>query len=171
MKSAYFGFACMALAGTALAGLTAETAGAQPLQAGVLECNVAPGVGVFIGSSKDVSCIFRHHGKPEFYAGRISRIGVDVGVTGPARLSWGVYANVPPGSRLHWALAGDYSGLGAGLAVGPGGTANSLVGGVNNAISLVPLSGTTEGLAVSAGIGALSLQPASMPPRPTRGPG
>jgi hypothetical protein len=164
----FFVTACIALAGTALAYLAADVADAQSVQAGVLRCNVAPGVGVVIGSSKDVACVFHPvRGKPEYYAGRISRFGVDVGVTGPAQFSWGVFTPAPPGRLGRWQLAGEYGGPGIGLAVGvAGGSADSLVGGVNNAISQVPISGTTQALVLSAGVGALSLQPSYIPPRP-----
>jgi hypothetical protein len=162
--------ACIVLASAACAGLTASGASADPLQAGVLECNVAPGPGVIIGSSKDVSCAFHPlRGRPEYYAGRIARMGVDIGLTGPAQVSWNVLMAAPPAHR--YALAGDYSGPSIGLALGAGASADSLVGGEGNAITLVPLSGTTTGLDLAAGAGVLSLQPASIPPRHPRHPG
>jgi len=149
----------------AFVGLTATAASATPVQSGVLECNVAPGIGFIIGSSKSLSCVFhRARGRPEYYAGSIDRIGLDVGATGPGQFAWGVFTDGPPGRR--YALAGDYAGPGIGLALGAGGSANSLAGGYGNLISLQPLSGTSTGLNLSAGIGALTLQPvAAGPPR------
>jgi hypothetical protein len=154
-----------ALLGAALAGLTATAASATPVQFGVLECNVAPGVGIIIGSSKNLTCVFhRARGRPEYYAGTINRIGLDIGATGPGRFAWGVFTAGPPGRR--YALSGDYAGPGVGIALGAGGSANSLAGGYGNLISLQPLSGASTGLNLSAGIGALTLQPiAARPPR------
>ncbi|MGH6863383.1 MAG: DUF992 domain-containing protein [Methylocella sp.] len=154
-----------AILGAGFAGLTATAAGATPVQSGVLECNVAPGIGFVIGSSKSLSCVFHPaRRRPEYYAGTINRIGLDIGATGPGRFVWGVFAEGPPGRR--YALAGDYAGPGIGFALGPGGSGNALVGGYADSISLQPLSGETTGLNLSAGIGALTLQPiAAGPPR------
>jgi hypothetical protein len=144
--------------GAALFCFGASASYAAPVQSGVLECNVAPGVGFIVGSSKSVSCIFhRAHGRPEYYTGTISRIGLDIGATGPGQFAWGVVTAGPP---ARFALAGDYAGPGAGFALGAGLGANALVGGNGNSISLQPLSaGETTGLNLSAGIGALTLQP------------
>jgi Protein of unknown function (DUF992) len=152
-----------ALFGAALVGLTATAASATPVQSGVLECNVAPGIGFIVGSSKILSCAFHPaRGRPEFYTGTINRIGVDIGVTGPGQYAWGVFTAGPSGRR--YALAGDYAGPGVGFALGAGGSANSLVGGNGGSISLQPLSGTSTGLNLSAGIGALTLQPVAAGP-------
>jgi Protein of unknown function (DUF992) len=152
-----------ALLGAAFVGLTATAATATPVQSGVLACNVAPGVGFIIGSSKNLSCVFhRARGRPEYYAGTIGRIGLDIGATGPGQFAWGVFTEGPPGRR--YALAGDYGGPGLGIALGAGGSANSLVGGYANSISLQPVSGATTGLNLSAGIGALTLQPVAAGP-------
>jgi hypothetical protein len=156
------------LLGAALCDLTATVSSAAPVQSGVLACNVEPGLGLVIGSSKSVSCVFHpSHRRPEFYTGTISRIGLDLGGTGPGHLAWGVVTAGPP-SRF--ALAGNYTGPGAGFALGDGFNANSLVGGNGNSISLQPLSaGGSPGINLSAGIGALSLQPAAAePPRHLR---
>ncbi|MGH6839762.1 MAG: DUF992 domain-containing protein, partial [Methylocella sp.] len=48
--------------------------------------------------------------------------------------------------------------------LGAGGSANTLVGGYGDSISLQPLSGETTGLNLSAGIGALTLQPIAAGP-------
>ncbi|HTV32457.1 MAG TPA: DUF992 domain-containing protein [Methylocella sp.] len=155
-----------ALLGAACLCLAASTSSAIPGQAGVLECNIAPGIGFVIGSAKAVSCVFhRHHGRPEFYTGTISRIGVDIGVTGPVQFAWSVITEGPP---PRYALAGEYTGAGGSLAIGPGVSTHQLVGGYGNMVNLQPISaGETTGLNLSAGIGALSLQPSQpmLPPR------
>jgi Protein of unknown function (DUF992) len=163
MNCSFFPLLRAALLGAAFVGLTATAASATQVQSGVLECNVAPGIGFIIGSSKSLSCVFHpSRGRPEYYAGTISRIGVDIGATGPGQFAWGVITAGPPGR--HYALAGDYAGPGVGLALGAGGSANSLVGGNGGSISLQPLSGATSGLNLSAGIGALTLQPVAAGP-------
>jgi hypothetical protein len=151
------------LLGAAFVGLTATATSATSVQAGVLECNVVPGIGFIIGSSKSLTCVFHPaRGRPEYYAGTINRIGLDIGATGPGQFAWSVFTAGPPGRR--YALSGDYAGPGVGIALGAGGSANSLAGGIGNLISLQPLSGTTTGLNLSAGIGALTLQPIAAGP-------
>jgi hypothetical protein len=166
MNRAFFPPVRATILGAALFCLGTSASNAEPVQSGVLECNVAPGVGFIVGSSKNLSCVFhRARGRPEYYAGTISRIGLDIGATGPGQFAWGVVTVGPPG---HYALTGDYAGPGAGLALGAGGSANALVGGNSNSISLQPLSGTSTGLNLSAGIGALTLQPVISRNRPPR---
>jgi hypothetical protein len=163
MKCSFFLPVRTALLGAVFVGLTATAPSATQVQSGVLACNVAPGIGFIIGSSKTLSCVFhRVRGRPEYYAGAIGRIGLDIGATGPGQFAWGVFTAGPPGRR--YALAGDYGGPGVGIALGAGGSANTLVGGYANSISLQPLSGTTTGLNLSAGIGALTLQPVAAGP-------
>ena len=165
MNRAFFPPVRATILGAALFCSGTGASNAEPVQSGVLECNVAPGVGFILGSSKNLSCVFhRARGRPEYYAGAIGRIGLDIGATGPGQFAWGVFTAGPPGRR--YALAGDYGGPGIGLALGAGGSANALVGGYGDSISLQPLSGATTGLNLSAGIGALTLQPvAAGPPR------
>jgi Protein of unknown function (DUF992) len=85
---------------------------------------------------------------------------VAVGYTNGGVLVWAVFApstNVGPG-----ALAGDYVGATGSATAGAGVGANVLVGGSGQSISLQPVSieGNT-GLNVAAGIGAITLQPAT----------
>lgn len=132
---------------------------------GTLECTVAPGVGLIIASSKGVSCTFEQHGMaPEYYTGTMNRFGVDIGMTGETKFMWAV-ATIGP-----WvpnALAGDFFGVGAAVAAGAGLSANALVGGNAQSVTLQPLSiGDSSGVDVSAGIGELSLRPLSPAPMP-----
>ena len=71
----------MAFAGLALAAFVATPADAR-VRAGMLTCTVAPGVGLVLGSQKQVNCDFSSvQGWHESYWGRITRIGLDVGFT------------------------------------------------------------------------------------------
>jgi hypothetical protein len=133
---------------------------AEPRQRlGTLSCEVAGGVGLIIGSSKSVDCTFKQRsGKIERYAGKIGKLGVDVGVTGKTYLSW-VVLNTAPTRVGDGALAGTYVGASAAASIGVGLGANALVGGNSKNFALQPLS--TEagtGLNVAAGVSRLQLQ-------------
>lgn len=152
------------LAGTAMAAAFA----AAPAHAenGILQCNVAAGLGVIVVSQRNVSCTYKSAAGPiELYTGSISRLGVDIGQITGGTLSYDVYAT---GAPVVGALAGTYIGPGFGLTLGNGGGANVLVGGGNNTVTLQPLAATTSsGLNINAGIGALNLTYAGME-RPMR---
>jgi hypothetical protein len=147
-----------------LLSFAATSATRAAVRSGVLEYAVAPSVGFIVTSSKALTCVFRSgRARPVFYTGTVTRFGLDIGVTGAGRFVWSVFS----ASRIqrHFALAGDYLGAGAGATIGGGLNANALVGGNGNSISLQPLSINVQtGLNLSAGVGALRLEPA--PPSP-----
>ena len=122
-----------------------------------MTCDVASGFGYILGASRDVSCTFSTAaGRPEHYAGTISKFGVDIGYVQNAVIVWMVVAPtvaLPPGS-----LTGTYGGATASVTVGVGVGANVLVGGSNNTVSLQPVSveGGT-GLNVAGGFASMSL--------------
>lgn len=130
-------------------------------QLGVLDCTVEGGLGLLVGSSKDATCQFTHEdGTVELYTGSLSKLGLDVGISGESYLKWIVFT--PVGNEVgQYALQGDYVGLSAGVALGIGLDAKALVGGSNDKIGLQPLSveGKT-GLNLAVGFSSLSLQPA-----------
>ena len=57
---------------------------AQRAKVGTLECDISGGIGFIIGSQKEVTCMFTpdERGPREVYVGAISKLGLDVGVTG-----------------------------------------------------------------------------------------
>ena len=126
---------------------------------GTLSCTVAGGVGMILGSNKAVSCDFKQrNGRAEHYVGSIGKLGLDIGVTRKASLSWIVY-NVNPTRAGEGALAGNYVGASAGASVGIGLGANALIGGSSRNFGLQPLSGeTSTGLNVAAGVAQLKLR-------------
>jgi hypothetical protein len=140
-------------AGTALAQRPVDR-----VQAGTLTCDISGGIGFIIGSQKTLNCSFvpAVPGPPEFYAGVISKLGVDLGATAGGVMVWAVYA---PTSRPAGSLAGVYGGASAEATVGAGVGANVLVGGSNRTIELQPLSvqGQT-GINVAAGVAQIDLQ-------------
>jgi hypothetical protein len=128
------------------------------LVAGTLTCNGRGNVGLILGSRQSLSCVFAPSATSvrQNYAGRITRLGIDLGIKGPSVIIWTVLAStntVPRG-----ALAGRYAGVSANAAAGIGAGANVLVGGSRNSIVLQPLSVQAQtGLNVAAGIAGLRL--------------
>lgn len=136
---------------------------AHAAQVGLLECNVAPGVGLVITSSKALSCRFsRSYAPPDYYVGTITSFGLSIGATGPGRIVWGVFAATR--ELGHTALAGHYGGASANVTLGLGLGANALIGGNAGSIGLQPLSINAQtGVDITAGITGLTLQPAPGP--------
>ncbi len=115
---------------------------AQPAQIeiGTLTCSGSGGVGYIIGSKKFFDCRFRSaaDGYRERYSASITKIGLDVGITGPTTIVWTVLAAE---RRLRpRALAGNYVGATANASIGVGGGANALVGGSKRSFTLQPFS-------------------------------
>jgi hypothetical protein len=130
---------------------------AEGVKIGVLTCHVEGGVGLILGSSKAMDCIFAPAGggPTEEYEGRISKIGIDVGVTGDTTLAWAVFA---PGKVKAGALEGSYGGASAEATVIAGLGANVLIGGLKRSINLQPLSVQAQtGLNIAAGIAGMRL--------------
>jgi hypothetical protein len=157
-------FASRSVIALAFAAVMAAVA-TQPAMArsgvkvGVLKCNVSSGVGFVFGSSRRVSCVYvpTDAGRREFYTGSINKWGVDIGYIKEGTMIWAVFApssNVRPG-----ALAGDYGGISADVAVGYGVGAKALIGGFKKSIALQPLSiSGIKGFNVAAGVASLNLK-------------
>jgi uncharacterized protein DUF992 len=141
-----------------LVNSTPVNAAEAGVKVGILRCDVASGFGFILGSSKDVTCIYAPtKGPAEYYKGTITKFGADIGYSQAAVIVWAIFAptsDVKPG-----ALAGTYAGATASVTAGVGAGAHVLVGGLDNSISLQPVSieGNT-GLNVAAGIAALKLE-------------
>ena len=125
---------------------------------GNLSCTVDGGIGLILGSRRNVTCRFTPTGSTRTYVyrGDVSRLGLDIGVTNRSFIRWLVIA---PGVVKPGALAGNYSGVSAQASAGLGLGANVLVGGLRDSIALQPLSvqGQT-GLNLAAGISRLRLR-------------
>jgi hypothetical protein len=149
----------LAAAMVAAASIVCAPANAQPRHSlvGTLTCNLSASVGLIVGSRQRMNCVFvpNDRGRREFYAGTITRVGLDLGVTAGGRMVWGVYSRVAgpnPG-----ALAGTYAGASGDIALGVGVGANALVGGSNRTVALQPLS--VEGqVGVNLALGVAGLQ-------------
>ena len=143
-----------------LAAASVETADAQRIRAGVLNCDISGGLGLIIGSQRSVRCLFTPDGpgRAEVYSGSITRIGIDIGATAGAHMVWGVYAEYWGGTP--GALAGDYVGASGEATLAAGLGANVLVGGSNRTVALQPLSVQGQvGLNVALGVADLRLRP------------
>ncbi len=148
---------CAKIASVALIALGLTSAANAATRVGVLRCHVQGGEGFVVGSVHEARCVFKSEsGRREHYMGRVSRIGLDLGVTNHAILVWAVFA---PSEITHRALAGEYFGASADVTAGIGGGANVLVGGNGGTISLQPLSWQREtGVAAGAGASRLDLR-------------
>ncbi|HKC32285.1 MAG TPA: DUF992 domain-containing protein [Xanthobacteraceae bacterium] len=141
-----------------LAALTGSAQAQDRVQSGSLTCDVSAGIGLIIGSQRNVSCTFTPSlpGPIEYYTGTISKLGVDLGVTAGGVMVWLVFA---PTSRPVGALAGTYVGGSAEASVIAGVGANALVGGSNRSVALQPLSVSGQvGLNIAAGVAGLDLR-------------
>ena len=143
----------------AASALMAGTAAAQGrIQAGQLTCDISGGIGLIFGSQRTLNCSFTPAvpGPIEFYAGTLTKLGVDIGITTGGVMVWIVYA---PTSRPAGALSGSYGGASAEASVVAGVGANVLIGGSNRTIELQPVSLQGQaGLNVAAGVAGIDLR-------------
>ena len=147
------------VAALALAVASADPAAAQRVRTGVLTCDVSAGIGLIIGSQKQVSCAYApdRPGPQEAYGGSITKFGLDIGITGGGVMVWGVFTESFAGPGF---LAGDYVGATGEVTVAAGLGANVLVGGSNRTVALQPVSVTGQiGLNLAVGVADLHLRP------------
>lgn len=128
------------------------------VRVGTLSCDVAPTVSFVVGSRQNMTCVYdTYQGRQERYAGRISRLGADLGFTSNKKLVWVVVAPAP---NERGALAGMYIGASGEATVGVGLHANALFGGFGRSVSLQPVSvGAQQGLSIAATVSDLELLP------------
>ena len=134
------------------------TAAAEKIRAGILDCDVSAGIGLFFGEKQTMRCTFKPlgGGQVDHYNGRIKEVGLALGATAGGVMVWSVISaqqGVPSG-----ALAGIYSGISADASVGLGLGENMLLGGNNSAFMLQPTSYEGQvGLNVAAGVTTITL--------------
>ena len=159
MNRALSAFALLAVASTAALPAPSMAQAPARTKAGTLTCDISAGMGMIIGSKKDMSCMFTpaRRGPREVYVGSISKFGLDIGVTSSGVMVWGVFTDsVGPNPGF---LAGDYFGATGEVTIAAGLGANVLVGGSNRTIALQPLSvGGQVGLNLAVGVANLHLQ-------------
>jgi len=151
------------IATAALAAVLSAPVQAQAprrIQVGSLNCSLSAGIGLVVGSQRNVNCLFHPEGggAQEAYVGTMTRIGLDIGVTTGGAIVWAVFADT---NRFYGMLSGTYAGATAEMSIAAGLGANVLVGGSNRTVALQPLSVQGQvGLNIAAGIGALELHTA-----------
>ncbi len=150
-----------AFAAAAALAMIANPADAQPrrIQVGTLTCSLSAGVGLIVGSQRNVNCLLKGQpGEPEeTYTGTMTRVGLDIGVTSGSAIIWAVFSET---NRYAGMLTGTYTGASAEVSIAAGLGANVLVGGSNSTVALQPLSVQGQiGLDIAAGIGQLELHP------------
>ena len=135
----------------------ASAAETDKTQVGKLKCEVEGGIGLILGSKKEMACVFdKNDGSIENYVGRVTKIGVDIGVTKESTILWAVFA--PSGENDKGALAGKYSGVAAEAAVVGGVGANALFSAGNN-FTLQPFSVQGQvGLNIAGGLSQIELE-------------
>ena len=135
-------FAAAAVAALATVGFAGATQAADShVKLGLLTCEVDPGVGLLVVSSKDVTCTFKpNKGKAETYTGSIKKLGIDVGFTAASRIAWVVVAAGKGADYNTGDLAGTYVGASHEATLGLGLGGNWLIGGSNKSIALQPWS-------------------------------
>jgi hypothetical protein len=136
----------------------AGPAHAERFRVGRLICIGTPRIGLVVGSTQSLRCVFHARYPPGryVYTGRLRRLGLDLGVTSVSSLSWIVLAR---NSRIRpSSLRGRYVGASGKLSLGPGLGVNALIGGSRRAIMLQPLSVERSiGVSVAAGVASLTL--------------
>jgi hypothetical protein len=150
-------FAKLAMVAAIPAMVATSAAAGEHTQVGDLTCDISGGIGLIFGSQRTLHCTFMPStpGPIEYYAGTLTKLGVDVGVTAGGVMIWTVFA---PTNRQMGALSGSYGGATAEASVGAGVGANVLIGGSNRTVELQPVSvqGQT-GLNVAAGVAGIDL--------------
>jgi hypothetical protein len=126
------------------------------VQAGSLECSLSSSIGLIIASQRNIACNYKPNGgPPEAYVGTMTRVGLDVGITGGGAIIWAVFSGT---NRYVGMLSGTYVGASAEMTIAAGLGANVLVGGSNRSVALQPLSVQGQvGLNIAAGVSSLEL--------------
>jgi len=158
--------AVLAAAGFATVAAAQGTVGVaadrpEQVKVGTLGCDVSAGIGMIIGSQRQMTCLFTPAdvgGPREVYSGTINKFGLDLGGTVGGQMVWSVYA---PTTRRFAALAGTYAGPSAEATVGVGLGANVLLGGSDRTVALQPVAVQGQsGLNLAVGVAGLELRPA-----------
>ncbi len=148
----------VAIAFAAALFATATPADAQlRVKVGVLHCH-GSSTSYVLSSATALRCTFHpsHRGRVSRYDMTMHRLGLDIGTHQRVGLSWIVFALT--GRHGPGALQGGYVGASANAAIGVGGGANVLLGGLNNSFALQPVSlQGQQGVAVAAGVTAAQL--------------
>jgi len=148
--------AVIAAATIATLPITPADAQRDRVRVGTLECSMSSSIGMIVASQRNLNCLFKSSGgPPESYQGTMTRVGLDIGITGGGAIIWTVFAGT---DRYAGMLNGTYVGASAEASIAAGLGANVLVGGSNRTVALQPVSVQGQvGFDIAAGIGSLEL--------------
>jgi hypothetical protein len=153
-------FVAACLAAAALTIAPTSPANTQParIQVGSLNCSLSSSIGLVVASQRNVACLFHTDNMPdEAYTGKMTTVGLDLGVTSGGAIVWAVFAGT---NRYAGMLTGRYVGATAEASIAVGLGANVLVGG-SGSVALQPVSVQGQyGFNIAAGVGELNLRPA-----------
>lgn len=138
--------------------VTTSAAAQTAVKIGTLTCTGGEGVGLIVGSKKSYECTFTAlDGGHDAYSASLTRIGLDIGVTGKSTMIWTVLAAAQ--AMRPKVLAGSYVGATADTSLGLGAGVKVLVGGAGKSITLQPVSvqGQT-GVNLAVGVAEMSLR-------------
>ncbi len=151
----------MLVAAAAFSLMVGNSNAAEKIELGLLTCDIEGGVGLILGSRKDLTCVFQYGNNrlpDDLYTGTVKKLGLDVGVTARAVVKW-VVLGASSDAAAPGSLAGNYVGVSATASAGVGLGANALIGGSNNAIILQPFSiEGSEGVNLAVGFSKFSLK-------------
>ncbi len=130
------------------------------IKAGMLTCSLENRTNVVVFSKAQYSCTLKSSNNAlsdQEYTGEIKRYGADLEWKANETLVWAVIAKTTDMNNS--SLRGDYVGAGADAALGIGVGAKVLVGGLNKAFALQPLSASgSEGIGASLGVDHFKLR-------------
>jgi hypothetical protein len=138
-------------------GFASGAAADEPgVKVGTLSCHESSRWGLFLGSSRQLHCMYNGANGSARYVGSMTTVGMDVGYQSSGDLVWAVLA--PTTDLGPRGLDGHYGGVTASATVGVGLGANALIGGSDRSVALQPVSikGST-GLDAAGGIGGVNL--------------
>lgn len=149
------------IAAAAFSLLAGTANAAEKVELGLLTCDIEGGVGLILGSRKDLTCVFEYGNNrqpDDLYTGTVKKLGLDIGVTGRSVVKWIVLGGSVD-ALASGSLEGEYVGVSAGASVGVGLGANALIGGSNDGFILQPFSiEGSEGVNVAVGFAKFSLR-------------
>jgi hypothetical protein len=128
-------------------------------QLGTLVCHMGARVGLVVGSRQRLECRYTQVGnrRVENYTGKITRFGLDLGVTVGGVMRWRVLASTR--GQQNGALSGQYVGASGEASLGLGIGGKFLIGGTRRSIMLQPVSVIGKvGVNFAVGVTGLNLR-------------
>ncbi len=128
------------------------------IKAGMLTCELTGGKNFVVISEAEYACTFDVAGSDETerYTAEIDKLGIDLSVEKAETIKWAVIAAT--GTFDPGLISGDYVGVSADAAFGLGAGARVQVGGVDDSITLQPVSVSgRKGMGIAVGVEHMKL--------------